>query len=303
MNKTCIVIVGPTAVGKTSLAIDLAHTFSAPIISADSRQCYKELSIGVAKPSDEELAQAPHYFINSHSIFDEVNAAIFEKYALNKLTTFFEDSSTTIVVGGTGLYIKSFCEGIDEIPPIPKEIRDSIITKYEALGMEWLINEIKTQDEQYYSQGEITNPQRVMRALEVITSTGKSILSFQSNKKKKRDFNIIKIGLEMPRPILYERINDRVDTMIKNGLLKEVEGLYAHRNLNALQTVGYSELFDYLDGTISLDKAIEKIKQNSRHYAKRQLTWFKRDADIKWFNPNELEEVVKYIKNYCTISR
>ena len=284
MKKTCIVIVGPTAVGKTAFAIEVAKHFSTQIISADSRQCYKELNIGVAKPSEEELAAAHHYFIGSHSIQETVNAGTFEKYALDKINKIFADNDIAVMVGGTGLYIKSFCEGIDEIPAVKDEVRKTIITNYNNGGIEWLQEQVKKNDQQYFVKGEILNPQRMMRALEVKLSTGKSIIEFQTRQKQQRDFNIIKIGLEMPREILYVRINKRVDVMMENGLLDEVTSLLPYKDLNALQTVGYTELFKYLSGETSLEVAVDAIKQNSRHYAKRQMTWFKKDETIKWIN-------------------
>jgi len=282
--KTCIVIVGPTAVGKTAFAIDVAKHFSTQIISADSRQCFKELNIGVAKPSEEELAAVHHYFISSHSIQETVNAATFEKYALEKMDKIFSNHDIAVMVGGTGLYIKAFCEGIDEIPTIKEEVRQTIITNYNNSGIEWLQQQIKENDQQYFIKGEILNPQRMMRALEVKMSTGKSIVEFQTKQKQKRNFNIIKVGLEMPREVLYDRINKRVDVMMENGLLDEVKNLLSFKDLNALQTVGYSELFKYLSGETTLQVAVDAIKQNSRRYAKRQMTWFKKDEDIKWIN-------------------
>lgn len=284
-EKICIIIVGPTAVGKTALAIQLAQHFNTQIISADSRQCYKELNIGVAKPSANELNTITHHFINSHSIHHEVNTAVYEQYALQKLDEVFKTSNTAIVVGGTGLYIKALCNGVDLIPNIPSGLRQNIVVQYEQQGMVWLQNEVAIKDPLYFQQGEIENPQRLMRALEVMLHTGNSILSYQTKTKKERPFNIIKIGLQLPRDILYERINSRVDIMLQDGLLKEAEALLPYKHLNALQTVGYTELFDYFENKISLDRAIELIKQNTRHYAKRQITWFKKDEEINWENP------------------
>jgi tRNA dimethylallyltransferase len=281
-NKTCIVIVGPTAVGKTAIAVELAQHFSTQIISADSRQCFKELGIGVAKPSDEELQAVHHYFINSHSIQDEMNAAVFEQYALEKVNNIFTANDFAVMVGGTGLYVKAFCDGIDIIPAIDKDIREKIIAAYETNGIAWLQNEVAINDPLYFSKGEIKNPQRLMRALEVKLATGKSVLEFQTNEKRERGFDVIKIGLELPRERLYQNINNRVDAMAEAGLVKEAEGLYPFKQLNALQTVGYKELFEYFDGTVDLGKAIDKIKLNTRHYAKRQMTWFKKDESIKW---------------------
>jgi tRNA dimethylallyltransferase len=285
MNKTCIIIVGPTAVGKTTIALQLAQIFSTTIISSDSRQCYRELNIGVAKPEPAELEAVHHNFINSHSIHEAVNAADFEKYALTIVEKIFQKSDIAIMVGGTGLYIKAFCEGLDKIPEVPLAIREQIIQNYQTKGIEWLSEMVQEKDAAYTAQGNMQNPQRMMRALEIISFTGNSILSYQTHQKEKRNFNIIKIGLELPRPELYERINSRVNRMIADGLIQEASTLQPYQHLNALQTVGYSELFDYFNGKISKEKAIEMIKQNTRHYAKRQMTWFKKDEEINWLAP------------------
>ena len=285
MNKTCILIAGPTAIGKTDLAIQIAEHFSTQIISADSRQCYKELNIAVAKPGPSFLKKVRHYFVDSHSIQESVTAAEFEKYALSSIASIFEQSDVAVMVGGTGLYIKAFCEGLDAIPTTPPETREMIIENYNQYGIEWLEKMLIQNDSEYATKGEMQNPQRMMRALEVVLSTGKSIFYFQKNNKIQRDFNIIKIGLELPREELYNRINTRVDQMIDAGLVKEAESLIEYKSLNALQTVGYRELFDFFEGKSSLNDAIELIKQNTRHYAKRQMTWFKKDSTINWFSP------------------
>ena len=285
MNKTCIIILGPTAVGKTSLGLQVAKHFSTEIISADSRQCFKELNIGVAKPSSEQLQTVQHHFINSHSITETVNAAVFETYALEKASKIFEQNDVAVMVGGTGLYIKAFCEGIDTIPAIQPNIRDKINAKYETHGLAWLQQEVEKNDPAYYATGEIKNPHRLMRALEVVLSTGQSIGSFQKKQEVKRDFNIIKVGLELPREELYDHINQRVDSMINEGLPEEVRALQPYKGFNALQTVGYKELFNYLADETSLDEAIEAIKMNTRHYAKRQMTWFKKDKSVQWCPP------------------
>jgi tRNA dimethylallyltransferase len=286
MPKTCIVISGPTSVGKTSIAVELAAHLGTEIISADSRQCYKELNIGVAKPDEVELQKVKHHFISSHSIHESITAVEFELFALNAIETIFENNDVAVLVGGTGLYIKAFCSGFDPIPPVAAEIRHSIIQQYELLGMDWLLETLTQKDPDFAKTGEMKNPQRMMRALEVIESTGKSILSFQSQQKKVRNFKIVKLGLDLPRPDLYDRINSRVDLMMKVGLLREVESLLPHQKLNALQTVGYSELFDFINGNQSLDEAVNMIKQNSRHYAKRQMTWFKKDESTTWIEPD-----------------
>lgn len=282
MNKKVLIVVGPTAVGKTAYAIDLAKRLDTEIISADSRQCYKELNIGVARPSPEELAAVPHHFIASHSINDNLNAADFESYALGVVEELFKTRNELVMVGGTGLYIKAFCEGLDAIPANDPAIREEIIRQYRSEGLQWLQAAMRKEDPVFFEAGEIHNPQRMMRALEVKRTTGQSITSFKTGVKKKRDFAIEKIGLELPREILYQRINSRVDKMMADGLLEEARTLEAFQDLNALQTVGYKELFDHLKGMYSLERAVELIKQNTRHYAKRQLTWFRKDGDVQW---------------------
>lgn len=295
MNKTCIIIAGPTAVGKTSIAIQLAAYFNTQIISADSRQCYRELNIGVAKPSAEELVRVDHYFINSHSIHENVSAADFEAYALDAVEKIFQQHDIAIMVGGTGLYIKAFMEGLDKIPAADEKIREAITNTYREKGFEWLEESLKAEDPEFSITGEMQNPQRMMRALEVKRSTGRSIVAFQSKQKIKRNFNIIQLGLELPRELLYERINNRVDMMIEMGLIDEVKSLIPYKELNALQTVGYKELFCYFDGTSTRAGAIEQIKQNTRHYAKRQMTWFRKDESIVWAEP-VFEEVLKGVE-------
>jgi len=296
-NKTVIIVVGPTASGKTPVAIALARHFNTEIISADSRQCFSELRIGVARPSDEELKIVRHHFIATHSIHDNVTAGTFERYALEKTEAIFETHDVAIMTGGTGLYIKSFAEGLDEIPAVPSEIRKTIISNYEKHGLKWLQEEVREKDLAFYQSGEIQNPQRMMRALEVAEATGRSILEFRKRKKEHRQFNIIKTGLELSRQELYRNINARVDKMIAAGLVTETRSLLPYRHLNALQTVGYAEIFEFLDGKISLDEAVELIKKNTRHYAKRQITWFKRDKDIHWFAPDELEKMKGHLLN------
>jgi tRNA dimethylallyltransferase len=292
MNKTCIIISGPTAVGKTSVAIQVARHFGTEIISADSRQCFKELNIGVAKPSAEELAAVKHHFINSHSIHEELNAAGFEQYALQAARSIFQQNDIAVMTGGTGLYIKAFCEGMDEIPPVLPGIREKIMAGLEKSGLAWLQQQVKEQDPLYFSTGEIQNPQRLVRALEVVQSTGRSIRHFQQGKKMERNFRIIKTALGLPKEELHRNINHRVDEMIARGLLQEVTTLMPWRGLNALQTVGYTELFDYLDGNSTLEQAVELIKKNTRQYAKRQMTWFRRDKDISWFSPQDVSGII-----------
>jgi tRNA dimethylallyltransferase len=249
----------------------------------------------VARPSEEELQQVKHHFIASHSVNDEVNAVIFEQYVLQKINELFRQHDIVVMVGGTGLYIKAFCEGLDDIPTVKPEIRNKINTKFETGGLAWLQEEIKLKDPEFYKVGEMQNPQRVMRALEVIESTGESVLHFRKGEKTKRDFDIIKIGLELPKEQLHANIHTRVDRMIENGLVDEVKRMEPFKHLNALQTVGYSEIFDYLDKKISLEQAINEIKTNTRQYAKRQMTWFRKDKEIKWFSPGKIKEMIDYI--------
>ncbi len=283
LTKTVYIIVGPTAVGKTTFAISLAQALHTEIISADARQCYKEMNIGVARPSNTELETVPHHFIASHSIQDTVNASVFEQYALDKVAELFKTKDTVVMVGGTGLYIKAFCEGLDMIPPIAPEVREGIINQYEKLGLRWLQKEVSVKDPIYWEKGEQQNPQRLMRALEVKLGTGESIVSFQNKPKIIRPFNIVKIGLEMPRDLLYDRINQRVSNMVEAGLENEVKTLIPYLYLNALQTVGYSEWEPFFNNEVSKERVIELIQQNTRHYAKRQMTWFKKDPEIKWY--------------------
>jgi tRNA dimethylallyltransferase len=294
-NKTCIIICGPTASGKTAAAIAVAHYFNTEIISADSRQCFKELGIAVAKPSVAEIAAVPHHFINSHSIQDNFSAADYEKYALQKVDNIFVKNDTAVMVGGTGLYIKAFADGLDEIQPIAEAIKIEIAKGYAENGITWLQEKLKHEDILFFARGEMQNPHRLIRALEVMRSTGKSILVHQQKIKKQRDFKIVKIGLELDRNELYNRINSRVDAMLQEGLIDEAKSLYQYKSLNALQTVGYRELFDAMDGIITFEKAIELIKKNTRHYAKRQMTWFKKDAEVMWVKPEDVLEKIKKV--------
>ena len=285
MTPTVYIVVGPTAVGKTKYAIELAQKLQTEIISADARQCYQELNIGVARPSNEELAQVNHHFIASHSIHDTVNAGTFEAYALAKTTELLAKFGTVVLVGGTGLYIKAFVEGMDQIPAIDPAIRSQIQEDVSLKGMDWLQTQVQAKDPAYWAsadQGEQQNTQRLSRALEVVTGTGQSILNFQQQSKKSRTFNIQKIGLELPRAQLYDRINQRVVQMVNMGLEEEVNALRPQFRLNALQTVGYQEWLPYFEGQQSKAAVIEAIQQNTRHYAKRQMTWFKKDAEINW---------------------
>ena len=297
MKKTVILIAGPTAVGKTALAIHVARHFRTSIISADSRQCFKELNIGVAKPSAEELQLVTHYFIDTYSVHEQVTAASFEEYALTTATALFQTNDVIILAGGTGLYIKAFLEGMDQIPAVDEVVRHQLMALYEEKGMEWLQEQLRLKDPLFTAQGEMQNPQRMLRALEVLETTGQSIVNYQTGNKKQRNFDVIKIGLELPREELYDRINNRVDVMMEHGLLEEAKLLHPLQHLNALQTVGYRELFDHFNGHSSLDQAISKIKQNTRHYAKRQLTWFKRDEMMEWFHPHAESKMINHIES------
>lgn len=294
--KTVVIICGPTAVGKTALAIQLAKHFNTKIISADSRQCFKELNIGVAKPIADELRQVQHYFINSHSIHQEVNAVVFEQYALHAAAEIFQANDIAVMVGGTGLYIKAFCEGLDQIPNIPEGIRESIKKNYQEKGLAWLQEKIQEKDPAFWQVAEQQNAQRLQRALEVFEATQQSITKFRVGEQQQRSFNIIKLGLNLPREILYNRINTRVLQMLQEGLVEEVKNLIPHQTLNALQTVGYREFFAYFNQQVSLEKAIEEVQKNTRHYAKRQITWFKKDAQINWFEPTDFSAIINYLQ-------
>jgi len=289
------VIAGPTAVGKTAIAIELAKRLHTGIISADSRQCYREMSIGTAKPSVAEQQEVKHYFIDSFSVTEELDAADYEKLALGYLEEIFKTHDAAVVCGGTGLYIKALCEGLDAMPGIDEAIAKDVNGNYEALGLGWLQQAVQQEDPEFYASGEIHNPARLLRALIFKRSTGSSIIDFRTGAKKERKFHIIKVALELPRAVLYQRIDKRVDIMMQRGLLDEVKQLYPQRKLKNLRTVGYSELFDYLDGKCSLDEAVDKIKQHTRNYAKRQMTWFRKDQDIHWFSADEPDLVDKIL--------
>ena len=295
MKKTCIIIAGPTAVGKTSTAISIAQHFNTSIISADSRQCFKELNIGVAKPSPEQLELVRHYFIDSHSIHEIVNAKVFEEYALSAIVAEFKLHDVVVMTGGTGLYIRAFSDGLDEIPSVSASAEEYVSAGYTSGGISWLQDQLSIHDPYYFKHGAILNPQRSMRALSVVISSGNPIHFYQSGATKKRDFDVVKIGLGLERSQLYENVNHRVDDMMNCGLLREVEELNAFKNLPALRTVGYQELFPVVDGSGDLGSAIEEIKKNTRHYAKRQMTWFKKDESFKWFSPSAVSEIINYI--------
>ena len=288
-KKTLITIVGPTAIGKTALAIEIAKQYQTEIISADSRQFFKEMSIGTAKPTEEELSQVKHHFINSNSVKDEVSVGSFEKEAIDTIENLFLTHDVLVMVGGSGLYINAVLFGFDDIPTADIELREQLNQQFQEKGIANLQEMLKVLDPVYYAQVDIHNQQRIIRGLEVCITTGKPFSSFRNIEQKQRSFDHIIIGLNTVREKLYERINQRVELMVKNGLVDEVKSLSAYKSLNALKTVGYSEIFDYLDGNFTLETAIEKIKLNTRHFAKRQVTWFKKYPQIFWFEPNEFE--------------
>jgi len=297
VRKTLISIVGPTAVGKTSTAINIAKQLDAEIISSDSRQFYKEISIGTAKPTELELKQVPHHFINHLSITEEYNASKFENEVIEFLDSYFKNKDTAILCGGSGMYNDAVIKGFDnEIPTADAGIREELKQKYEEQGLAYLQDLLLNIDQLAYQNIDIRNSKRLMRAIEICKLTGKTNTAVRKGIEKKRNFDIIQIGLELPRNLLYDRINQRVDLMIHEGLIDEVKSVVSHREKNALNTVGYKEIFDYLDGIIPWNLAVEKIKTNSRRYAKRQLTWFKRNERIKWFLPNEINKISKYIR-------
>ena len=296
-KKTLITVVGPTAIGKTALSIQLANYFNSSIISCDSRQFYKEMAIGTAVPDEDELAAATHYFIQNRSIFDEYNVGQFEKDALATLDDLFQENSIQIMVGGSGLYVNAVLDGLDDFPDVNPSIRKELTEQLEEKGIDFLQEKLKKLDLESYKSIAIENPQRLIRALEICIGTKKPYSSFKNKPKTERNFNAIKIGLTAERPILYDRINKRVDLMIDKGLLEEAKNLYEYRHLNALQTVGYKELFSYFNGDFTKEFAISEIKKNTRRFAKRQLTWFRKDEDILWFDfKTPTETIISEVK-------
>jgi tRNA dimethylallyltransferase len=295
LNKNLIVVVGPTGIGKTALAISIARQFNTEIISADSRQFFKEMEIGTAKPSAEELAAAPHHFINSHSIETLFSTGDFEVQAIELIEQLFKKHNTLVMVGGSGLYIDAVCKGLDDLPDTDLNIREKLNQQLANEGLESIKKQLSEYDPEYYQKVDQANPQRMIRGLEFYLSTGTKLSAHLTNNKKVRSFNILKIGLNMDRAALYNRINMRVDKMMEAGLLNEVQGLLPFRKYNALNTVGYSELFTHLDGEITLKEAVDQIKQNTRRFAKRQLTWFRRDDSTAWFEPGQDDAVINYI--------
>ncbi len=296
-KKYLIVIGGATATGKTAFSIEIARHFKAEILSADSRQFYREMSIGTAKPTAEELAAAPHHFINSLHISEDYSAGDFEKDALVLLEAIFQKNKMAVLTGGSGLFIKAVCEGLDHFPEIPEAVKGAVARLYDSGGIAALQEELRQADPGYFARVDLNNPQRLMRALAVCRATGRPFSSFQNREKMRRNFEPVYLQIGVERNLLYERINRRVDEMMGAGLLEEVKKLYPYRRLNALQTVGYQELFEHLEGRISLEEAIGKIKQNTRRYAKRQLTWLRKDPRWVISSPNELEEVIRFIED------
>lgn len=297
MKKKLIVILGPTAVGKSDLSIELALRFNAPVVSADSRQIFREMSIGTAVPSAEQLQQVRHYFIHSKSVTEPYTAGMYERDALALLEELFRHHDYVLLTGGSGLYIDALCDGMDAVPAADELLRRSLEERFGREGLEGLLAELKIVDPDFYEQVDRNNPKRVLRALEVCLGTGQPYSSLRSGERKERDFSVVKIGLNLPREILYARINERVDRMMAAGLAEEVRLLIPYRNCNALQTVGYKELFEYMDGSIDLETAVELIKRNSRRYAKRQLTWFSRCDRTRWFSPADTAQIAAAIEN------
>lgn len=302
MHKHLVVLTGPTGIGKTAVGIEIAQHFKTEIISADSRQIYKELEIGTAVPSNEELSAIKHHFIQTASINENYNASRYENEALELINSLFKKHNIVLMVGGSMMYIDAVCNGIDIMPDVDLEIRNSLKDTMEREGLESLRFQLKKLDPEYYSVVDLKNPNRIIHALEISIMTGKPYSSFRSNKKKKRPFSIIKMGLNCEREVLHQRINSRVDEMIKTGLEKEVQNLYHLKHLNSLNTVGYRELFSYFDNEITFEKAVELIKRNSRRYARKQLTWFRRDPEMNWFEPTQSTEIISFITKQTTKS-
>lgn len=295
MKKTLIVITGPTAVGKTDLCLDIAKYFGIPIINADSRQIYREIKIGTAAPTEEQLRQVRHYFVGTQALTDYYSASIYEQEVMHLLDTLFQTSDYALLSGGSMMYIDAVCNGIDDIPTVDDETRDTLKRRLAEDGLDSLCEQLRILDPEHYEIVDKKNPRRVVHALEICLMTGRTYTSFRTNAHKERPFNIIKIGLTRKREIIYERINRRVDIMMEQGFLDEARSVYPLRHLNALNTVGYKELFAYLDGTWSLDEAIERIKGNTRRYARKQLTWYKKDPLVTWFSPDDKQLILNHI--------
>lgn len=295
MSKTLIVITGPTAVGKTDLCLDIAKYFGIPIINADSRQIYREIKIGTAAPTEEQLQQVRHYFVGTQALTDYYSASIYEQEVMSLLDTLFQTSDYALLSGGSMMYIDAVCNGIDDIPTVDDETRNTLKRRLAEEGLESLCEQLRVLDPEHYEIVDKKNPRRVVHALEICLMTGRTYTSFRTNEHKERPFNIIKIGLTRDREIIYERINRRVDIMMEQGFLDEARSVYPLRHLNALNTVGYKELFAYLDGTWSLEEAVERIKGNTRRYARKQLTWYKKDPLVTWFSPDDKKLILNHI--------
>lgn len=296
--NTLIVVTGPTAVGKTALTIEIAKHYGIPIINADSRQIYQELKIGTASPTAEQMQQVKHYFVGTKSITDYYNASMYEQEVVQLLEKLFVDSPLQLLTGGSMMYIDAVCNGIDDIPTVRDDIRNEMKRRYQEEGLEALCEDLRRLDPEHYEVVDRQNHRRVIHALEICYQTGKTYTSFRTQKRKERPFQIVKIGLTRDRQELYDRINQRVDTMMSEGLLDEVRSVSAYRSTNALNTVGYKELFDYLDGRWPLEEAVERIKGNTRRYARKQLTWYKRDEQVTWFHPDQQDKILKFISHY-----
>nr|WP_321354941.1 tRNA (adenosine(37)-N6)-dimethylallyltransferase MiaA [uncultured Draconibacterium sp.] len=297
MQKTLVVITGPTGIGKTEVSIKIARHFNAEIVSADSRQIFKELCIGTAVPSPEELAAVPHHFIQSHSVEENYNASRYETEALQLIDKLFQKKDVLLLVGGSMLYIDAICKGIDIMPDADPEVRAALKKQLEEEGLESLRLQLKRLDPEYYKKVDLKNPNRIIHALEISIQTGKPYSSFRSDRPKERPFQILKIALNCDRQVLHNRINLRVDKMMEAGLEKEARSVYHKKHLNSLNTVGYQELFAYFNGEIPREKAIELIKRNSRRYARKQITWFRRDETVKWFEPTDTKEIIDWIND------
>lgn len=297
MKKTLVILLGPTGVGKTELCLSLAEELNTEIISCDSRQFFRELKIGTAAPTEAQMQRVKHHLVGNLSIFDYYSCGRFEIDALKKLDELFQSKEVVLMTGGSMLYIDAICKGIDDIPNVDQELRDSLHERYANEGIDNILAELKLLDPEYYDMVDKKNHKRIIHALEICLTSGKTFSSFRKETAKERPFDIIKIGLNLPREELYDRINKRVDIMFEEGLMEEAKTYYPHRNLNSLNTVGYKELFEYFDGNWDLDFAKNMIKQNSRRYAKKQLTWFNRDKDINWFRPDQQEEILSFLKS------
>jgi tRNA dimethylallyltransferase len=297
MNNALIVILGPTGVGKSDISIDIARHFGSDIISADSRQFFREMKTGTAVPTDEQLAEIKHHFIRFMSVSDYYSSSLFERDVLKLMPELFSENRIVLMTGGSAMYIDAVCGGIDDIPDVDLSVRDKYNLKYKEEGISGLRMALKLLDPEHYSVVDLKNPKRIIRALEICETTGRPYSTFLTKQKRERDFQIIRIGLERPRQELYDRINQRVDKMIADGLENEARALFEMRHLNALHSVGYREFFDFFEGKTTREKAIELIKRNSRRYAKRQMTWWGKDKEIRWFDPENINEIIKYIKS------